>query len=208
CESCDGEPRSRSRHDPRGHAHSRGMKQSAGPSAFRLLVELPSLRRDVLGRLVDWRARYGDVIRVPLTRPSLYQLSHPDDIKHVLATNALNYDKGGGLAHADLVLGSGLLTSHEPLHTQQRRIMQPAFQRERITSFVQLMGDVAGERLAAWKDGQVLDVPSEMTRLTLAIIGRAMLGSDLSRGADLVGETLLSCMRYLQGDSVFRLPNW
>src|SRR5262249_7471563 len=84
----------------------------------------------------------------------------------------------------------------------------PAFHRQQINSFVQLMCDVADERLTAWKDGQMLDVSSEMTRLTVAIIGRAMLGSDLSGGADLIGETLRICMKYLQGDSVFRPPDW
>ena len=38
-----------------------------------------------------------------------------------------------------LLLGEGLLTSEDPLHRQMRRIVQPAFHRERIAEYASIM---------------------------------------------------------------------
>jgi cytochrome P450 len=184
------------------------MTQIRGPSPLELVAQLRHLRRDLLGCLLDWRARYGDVIKVPLTRPRIYQISHPDDIKHVLVSNALNYEKTGGLMRGRTLFGRGLLTSEEPLHTRQRRIIQPSLHRQRVASFIQVMTDVVAERLETWKNGQALDMVSEMTHVTLTIIGKSMLSSDLSADTGELTRALTMCLRYLQGSSVIILPDW
>ena len=38
-----------------------------------------------------------------------------------------------------MLLGDGLLTSEEPLHRQMRRVVQPAFHRERIEEYARVM---------------------------------------------------------------------
>ena len=39
------------------------------------------------------------------------------------------------------MLGHGLLTSEEPLHMRQRRLAQPAFLRERIAAYAEVIGE-------------------------------------------------------------------
>ena len=46
-----------------------------------------------------------------------------------------------------------------------------------------------------WKDGTVVDIHKEMTRVTLLIISKSVLGYEI-REEDEVGEALLTCMEY------------
>ena len=51
--------------------------------------------------------------------------------------------KSRGLERAKRLLGEGLLTSEDPLHFRQRRLMQPAFHHERIAEYGRTMVEYA-----------------------------------------------------------------
>ena len=65
----------------------------------------------------------------------LFLLNHPRLVKDVLVTNQRNFRKGRGLERAKRLLGEGLLTSEGAVHLRQRRLMQPAFHRDRIAAY-------------------------------------------------------------------------
>jgi enediyne biosynthesis protein E7 len=149
--------------------------------------ELPALMsklwRDRLRLLGDAAATYGDAVRLKMGPKSLYFFNHPEHAKHVLADNAANYHKGIGLTEARRLLGDGLLTSEGDLWRKQRRTIQPAFRRERIAEFTDLIVAEASAlvaRLEARVDHGPIDVVTEMTRLTLGVLGRTLLDADLS----------------------------
>jgi cytochrome P450 len=148
------------------------------------------MNRDRLGMLTSAAARYGDAARLPVGPKALYLFNHPDHAKHVLAENAGNYHKGIGLVHARRALGDGLLTSEGELWRKQRRVIQPAFQAKRVAEQAGVIAEEAAalvERLRR-RSGQVVDVPQEMTGLTLGVLGRTLLDAGLDRfptlGAD------------------------
>ena len=90
-----------------------------------------------------------------------------------------------------LLLGEGLLTSEEPLHRQMRRIVQPAFHRERIAEYARIMERDASEfvdRLE--RRTRRFDAHAAMTELTLRIATETLFGSDESDSARVVGEAL------------------
>jgi cytochrome P450 len=154
--------------------------------------ELPSLMRklwfDRISLLSDAAAEYGDAVRYRMGPKTLYFFNHPDHAKRVLADNAANYHKGMGLTEARRVLGDGLLTSEGDLWRRQRRTIQPVMRRERVADLTELIVDEAHTliaRLEAHVDGEPVDVVAEMTRLTLGVVGRGLLGSDLARYGDL-----------------------
>ena len=110
--------------------------------------------------------------------------------------------KGRGLQRAKRLLGEGLLTSENPLHTRQRRLAQPAFHKQRIASYASLMVDYAERhQRERWKDGQTLDVSQEMMHLTLAIVGKTLFDTDTEREAEEVraalSATMVSFTRFL-----------
>ena len=59
----------------------------------------------------------------------------------------------------------------------QRRLVQPAFNRNRIKVYGKIISEYCSEYINNnWKDGIVLDIHKEMTKLTLSIISKILFG--------------------------------
>ncbi|MEU1969836.1 cytochrome P450 [Micromonospora sediminicola] len=162
-----------------------------GPSRASALTLLMSMGRDRLGMMVSAAARYGDAVRLPVGPKELYFFNHPDYAKHVLADNSANYHKGIGLVHARRALGDGLLTSEGELWRKQRKVIQPAFQSRRIAGQAEIVADEAVklvDRLRARAGNTPVDLFDEMTGLTLGVLGRTLLDTDIGRFASIGGD--------------------
>jgi cytochrome P450 len=72
--------------------------------------------------------------------------------------------------------GEGLLTNEGDSWLRQRRLSAPAFHRERIASYAQIMVEYTQQMLVAWRQGEVRDVHQDMMRLTLQIVVRCLFG--------------------------------
>jgi cytochrome P450 len=148
------------------------------------------MSRDRLGMMSSAAARYGDASRIPVGHKALYFFNHPDYAKHVLADNAANYEKGIGLVHARRALGDGLLTSEGELWRKQRKVIQPAFQSKRIAAQAGVIADEAMKlvtRLRSHTGGEPVDIVTELTGLTLGVLGRTLLDADLGAFDDVGG---------------------
>jgi cytochrome P450 len=153
-----------------------------GPSRAASLRTLLDLNRDRLGMMTSAARRFGDAVRLPVGPMTMYFFNHPDHAKHVLADNSANYHKGIGLVHARRALGDGLLTSEGELWRKQRRVIQPAFAAKRIAQQDALIAEEAlalVARLRENDDDEPVDILSEMTQLTLGVLGRVLLEADL-----------------------------
>ncbi|MBN3932806.1 cytochrome P450 [Streptomyces verrucosisporus] len=156
-------------------AHPPGPPPTALPGLLRkLAVDRLAMMRDA--------AALGDAVRVVTGPRKLYVFNRPEYAKHVLADNAANYHKGIGLVQARRVLGDGLLTSEGELWRAQRRTAQPAFRPARINAQAGAVAQEAAGLVASLrtrgKEGPV-DVLEEVTGLTLGVLGRTLLGTDL-----------------------------
>jgi cytochrome P450 len=159
------------------------------------------MRRDPLAFLTRTARDYGDVARFRMGPVELFLVNRPAWIRDLFVTHAAVFHKGRGLERAKRLLGEGLLTSEDPVHLRQRRMMQPAFHRERIAGYGAAMVEVA-ERIAGdWTAGGTRDVAREMTRLTLAIVGRTLFDADVEAEADEIGAAMTSALE-LFGRSV------
>lgn len=154
-----------------------------GPPRREMIGLFDKLVRDRLGLMSTAAERYGDAVRLRIGPKTLYLFNHPDYAKHVLADNAVNYHKGIGLIEARRALGDGLLTSEGALWRKQRSVIQPAFAHKRIAEQAHVIAEEAAElvsRLRAHCGGGPIDVTQEMTTLTLGVLGRTLLDTDLS----------------------------
>jgi cytochrome P450 len=151
---------------------------------------LLGFRRDPLGYLTRLKERHGDVALFRIGPRRMYLLSHPDQVQDVLVTRHRNFIKSLALQRSRVLLGQGLLTSEGEHHLRQRRLIQPAFHRQRIEEYGATMAAFADRADAAWADGQVLDVAREMNRLALVIAGRTLFGTEVQREADQIGAAL------------------
>jgi cytochrome P450 len=92
-------------------------------------------------------------------------------------------------------MGYGLLTSEEPLHLRQRRLIQPAFHRERMAAYADIMVDRAAHHGERWQHGAVLDLSVEMARLTLDIVSRTLFSADVESEAGEIGQALAQVVK-------------
>lgn len=162
-----------------------------GPQGHPILGVMPEFNRDTLGFITRCRD-YGDVVRARFFYVTAYFLYHPDDIEYVVSTNASNFRKSMSLRSNffQRLVGNGLLTSEGEVWKRQRRLAQPAFHRQRISAYGDVMVDYAQRMIATWRAGQVRDVHRDMTRLTLEIVVRTLFNADVSQDADKVGRAL------------------
>ncbi|MEU5716199.1 cytochrome P450 [Streptomyces sp. NPDC020403] len=150
------------------------------------LRALPGLLRkfavDRLGMMKD-AAALGDAVRVSLGPKKLYIFNRPDYAKHVLADNSTNYHKGIGLVQSRQVLGEGLLTSDGERWRTQRQTVAPAFKPARINRQAHAVAQEATQLVAHLRAQQgrgPVDVLQEVTTLTLGVLGRTLLDTDLT----------------------------
>lgn len=161
-----------------------------GPQGRPFLGSVIELRRDLLGFMTGAAREYGDVVFFRLLHLPVCMLAHPDDIETVLVKNSARFIKSRDYRALAGVLGEGLLTTENETWRRQRRLAQPAFYRENILNYAKIMVDRAADAIAGWRDGMVLEVHDEMSRLTLKIVARCLFGADISAQAREVSEAL------------------
>lgn len=165
-------------------------------------LQIPEIQRDPLGFLLQNAAEFGDFIHYPLGLWDVYQLNHPDLIEHVLVTNQRNYSKDT-IQYNTLakITGRGLLTSDGRFWRRQRRMIQPAFHRQRVLGWGQMMTAATQKMLQTWQAfaqfGQPINVDEAMMALTLEIVGTALLGIDLESKASELAQAVLTMLDYV-----------
>lgn len=142
------------------------------------LAALRAFRRDPIG-LLERLAGLGDVVRLRIPGADAFLLNHPDLVRSVLVTDHRSFHKGPTIQAAKMLLGDSLLTTEEEVHRRQRRLIQPLFHRERIAGYGGAMVRRAGGVADAWRPGEPIDAHVEMARLTLAVVGEALFGTDV-----------------------------
>src|SRR5919106_1212689 len=124
--------------------------------------------------------RFGPVYTVRLFhRPAVVMLG-PEANHFVTVSGAENFSWRRGMFGEQLIplLGDGLLTTDGEYHDRARRIMMPAFHRERIATSVRTMAEETDRATAGWKPGDVVDVYEWMRNLAMRIAMRALFGFD------------------------------
>jgi cytochrome P450 len=181
-----------------------------GPRGHLLLGSLPEFRRDVLGYLSAWARQYGDVVPIRLPQRRLVMLSHPDLIEDVLTAHARRTTKTALLNMLRPILGDGLLLSEGDTWLRQRRLIQPAFHRQRIAAYGDVMAGYAERAMQEWKDGQTRDVHADMMAVTQAIVAKTLFDAVVSDTAWDVGQALhvLTEDFSRRRTRLFELPGW
>jgi len=145
-----------------------------------LLGCLPELRRDILGFFEATKRQYGDVAYFRLGNRRSMLLSNPADIEQVLVTENRHFIKNFALSFfLQPLLGNGLLLNEGQSWLKQRRLIQPAFSRQRIESYATDMVDMTERLLAGWKHNEQRDIGIDMFELTMAIAGKTLLDVDV-----------------------------
>lgn len=181
----------------------------------RLFGVMPGLSRDPLGLYQRAWREHGDIVRLrALPGVHFYLLAHPEYVEHVLATNHKNYRKPDSFnKSAGLLAGTGLLTDEGPSWLRRRKLVQPAFARQRLAALDGPVVRATEAMLGRWdrdQEVQALDILPEMMKLSLAVAGGALFGADISGEADEVGRAYREAFAHIsyRMNHPFSAPTW
>src|SRR5690606_42089161 len=112
--------------------------------------------RDPLPLLLSAYRTYGPIFSMRLLHSKVVFMIGPEANHHVTVSHASNFRWRDG-SFGDLIplLGDGLLTTDGDDHRRARRIMLPAFHRERIAAAGETMAREAQRALDRWRPGDV-----------------------------------------------------
>ncbi len=173
------------------------LTRPPGPKPRPLLGLFREFRRHPAQFLERAARRYGDLVFLPLGPQNIYLASHPDFIQEILVTRQTQFKKSRMLERARVLLGEGLLTSEGNLHLRQRRLVQPAFHRDRLVSYASVMVECAAQCRERWQ-ASTMDVSAEMARLTLAIVARTLFSANVDSEADEIGTALTEVFKMFE----------
>ncbi len=176
----------------------RGVPRPKGPDGRRVIFGVMIGRHTMAEVMAEIPPAYPRIAYMRLLSEHAYVLTHPDVIMDVLQTHSREHTKSRGLQVAKAILGEGLLTNEGEAHLRQRRMIQPAFHKQRIAHYADDMVACSVSHEEQWVDGLQVDILADMSALTLAIVGRALFGSDLTGDASEVGTALTEVLDSFQ----------
>jgi cytochrome P450 len=168
-----------------------------GPSTFRALTQLGTFRGSLsrVPAFLDEAAKgYGPVSSWRMPRQRWYLIDDAGGVDKILTADAGTIIKGRGTQRLSRLLGKGLLTSSEPLHLKQRRLVQPAFHRERVAGYAATMIAATTDLADRLTDGETVAVDALMNRLTLRIAAKTLFSIDVDDDADSIGRALTAVL--------------
>ena len=189
---------------------STAFAKPSGPRGHWIKGNLGGFVEGRLGFLEDNFRTHGDVFKIRLGPKPILVMSHPDQIEEVLVTKNRSFIKHFALKQTRSTLGQGLLTSEGDFWRRQRKLAQPAFNRDQIHRHASMMVEFTGRMLDGWADGQVRDIQDDMMRLTLEIAAKALFDADVtgqSAGASVAMDTVMKAFTRKIGRLV-TLPEW
>jgi cytochrome P450 len=157
---------------------------------FRLLT-------DPIGFFTQVAAEQGPVARFQFGSQEFVLLNEPAMIEELLLRQAGKLEKFPRIDRTRGLFGEGLLTSEEPLHMRQRRLAQPAFQRERLGAYADEMVAATGRLSASWREGEEFDAAHAMGKLALDIVSRTLFSTRTDAEAEKISESLDTVIRTL-----------
>ncbi|WIX90934.1 cytochrome P450 [Amycolatopsis sp. DG1A-15b] len=156
------------------------------PGRVPLLGHTVPLLRDPLEFFTSLPA-HGDVVKIRLGPLPVHVVTTPELAWQVLATDADKFDKGLVFDKMRPLFGDGLATSNGELNRRQRRLVMPAFGRTRIAGYAEnTMTKLAGDLVASWRPGEVVEFDRRMQDLVLTIAGQTLFSTAL--GAEALAE--------------------
>ncbi len=144
------------------------------------------------------RRRYGRRITVRLPfQPPFVMLGDPEEIRELFTAPPEVLHPGEGSRVLEPMIGrNSVILLDEGPHLEQRRLLLPAFQGEKMQRLVALMRELAEREVATWPTGEPVALHPRLQRLTLEIILRAVFGLDRGQRLDDLTDCLTEVLAF------------
>jgi cytochrome P450 len=158
------------------------------PMHLPFLGHLPWMAMDPIGYFTRLTRRYGDVVPLRIGMSKALFVNQPALIEQFVRDRNC-YRSEESRKGIRSFLGDGLLAIEGTSHLRHRRLMAPAFHRERFRDYAALMSAETCQELERWQPA-IRDVREDMFRLTFSIVSKALFSADTSAEADQVGHEI------------------
>lgn len=185
-------------------------EQTMKPIRFKL----SELRADLLGIQKRLVKAHNGFFRYQVLHRVFTVLANAEYNYHVFIGNVGNYQRSLQHHNLALTIGYGLITSDGEVWRRQRKLTQPAFDKELLVRVVEITTKLTQDMLATWQQAsqrnEPVDVFNEMQNLTMRVIGLALFSIDLKDTPNHFPDTVrvaleLAMMRNI---SPIILPLW
>ena len=183
-----------------------------GPRGLPLLGMMPEMIGDMLGLFTNTARDYGGIAQFKLLNKSYLLVTNPDYVKYILQDNHSNFIRGRSVETGRVLLGNGLPLIDGDFWLHERRMLQPAFHRERLGRLTNRVTDVIETFMQDWnakaKSSQPLDLDEEMMRLTLTVIIKAMFHAEIDDKIQPLSQAFNVASRFMlwRSQQMFQLP--
>lgn len=128
------------------------------------------------------QSQYGDVVEARVGLKKAYLFFHPKEIFSILTDSSDIFIKGKQYDTLRKALGNGLLTAQGPYWEQQRKMLNPIFNKAGLDQFAIQIDQTIKEFLDDFKPSSSTIDANEITfSLTLKVAIKSFLGSESSR---------------------------
>ena len=183
-----------------------------GPLGRPFLGVMPEMVSDMLGLFTRTAREYGGIAQFKLLNKSYLLVTNPDYVKYILQDNYKNYIRGRSVETGRVLLGNGLPLIDGDFWLRERRMLQPAFHRERLGKLVDTVTMVIDSFLQDWpakaKKDQILDLDDEMMRLTLTAIIKSMFSSPIDEKIPSLSHAFQAASKFMlwRSQQMIQLP--
>ena len=126
--------------------------------------------------------KYGETFSVRMGRKKYLLLSRDKEVvQYVLKKNHKNFYKSKIQSnYLSKYLGNGLLTSNGPFWLKQRRLIQPAFHKQKMEQLVSLMQETIESEISKIGSSQNEDVFAMMNEVAFKVIAKSLFSYTVS----------------------------
>ncbi|MEM6685747.1 MAG: cytochrome P450 [Bacteroidota bacterium] len=143
---------------------------------FKLLFRSSSITRNPIPFHKEGFEKHGDSFAIVPPFSKLIMLTRDAEItKHLLRKNHRNYTKSKiQTKFLSRYVGKGLLTSSGEYWLKQRRLIQPAFHREKLQKLVAIMENTIANQLATLPENTSIDSYPIMNELAFHVVAKSL----------------------------------
>lgn len=184
-----------------------------GPKGNLILGNALGFVKDPINFMMKNTDAWGDIIYFRFFHYKTYFINHPDYIQQVMQENNRKYVKSPGYNPLKLLIGNGIFTSEGNFWLKQRRMYQPAFNKDNIKIYSNAVIESSNALIQRWEMFNQKDIPinisQEMMKITLEIIGKTLFSTDVSSVTNTVWHSLTLALKFINNRTKynpFNLP--
>ncbi|MEO7979190.1 cytochrome P450 [Flavobacterium sp.] len=152
-------------------------------SLGRFLLDAEGVRRNPIPYHEKYFEKFGDSFSIKIGLSKHIILSRDNEIaQQILVKNHKNYHKSKFQSvYLSKYLGNGLLTVDGDFWLKQRRLIQPAFHKQKMNQLVENMNQTIVSELDAIVEGKSIDLFPVMSQLAFNVVAKSLFQLSISK---------------------------